>query len=111
MPDELDAATVARLEADLAGAIRTGVRPLRRLEWRQLLESEGFTVEIEALNEFHLLEPRRVLADEGVRAALRIVVNLLRDARARRRALQMRKAIQRHAEHMRAIMLFGVRLA
>ena len=36
-------------------------------------------------------------------------INLLRDGGARRRTLEMRRAIRRHARNMQAIMLLGVK--
>ncbi len=55
-----------------------------------------------------LLEPRRVLHDEGL-GALRIGLNLLRDHDARRRVLAMRRAFRAQREHLAAIGLVGVR--
>lgn len=109
MPDDLAEDEVRVLEADLALAIRSGVRPLRRCEWRELFESADLRVEREFTNDFHLLEPRRMLRDEGFFGAARILFNMLRDPVARSRVMTMRRAIRRHAHHMRAIMLIGVK--
>lgn len=109
MPDDLPDDEVRVLEADLAQAIRAGVRPLRRREWRELFDSADLSVEREFTNDFHLLEPRRVLRDEGFFGAARILFNMLRDGEARRRVIEMRRAIRRHAGRMQAIMLLGVK--
>ncbi len=109
VPDDIDAGEVERIDSDLGGAIRVGVRPLRPREWRELLESQGLTIQEECTSEFHLLEPKRVIQDEGIRGAMRIAFNVLRYPQARRRVLTMRRVIRRHARHMAAIMLMGVK--
>lgn len=50
-----------------------------------------------------LLQPRRMVADEGVRGVARIVWNLLRDADARKRVLAMRRTFTTHGEHISAV--------
>lgn len=50
-----------------------------------------------------LLEPRRLVADEGVRGAARFVFNVMRDSGARRRVLRMRAMFRRHADRLGAI--------
>ncbi len=109
MPDDLADDEVRVLEADLARAIRSGVRPLRRSEWRELFESADLRVVREFTNDFHLLEPRRMLQDEGFFGSARILFNMLRDGEARRRVIEMRRAIRRYADRMQAIMLIGVK--
>ncbi len=109
IPDDIDAGEVERIESDLAGAIRAGVRPLRRREWRELLESQGLTVEAECTSDFHLLEPKRMIQDEGILGAMRIAFNVLRYRQARRRLFTMRSVIRKHARHLAAIMLMGVK--
>ena len=108
-PDDIDADEVELIQRDLSQAIRAGVRPLRRLEWRELLESQGLTVAAECTGDFHLLEPLRIIQDEGIRGALRIAFNVLRDRQARQRVLTMRSVIRKHARHLSAIMLMGVK--
>ncbi|MCH7704327.1 MAG: methyltransferase domain-containing protein [Planctomycetes bacterium] len=109
VPEDIERSTVESIERDLAAAIHAGVRPLTMSEWRGLFTSAGLDIEAEATNPFHLLEPARVIRDEGVLGAMRIAFNVLRDREARKRVLEMRRAIRRHAEHMRAVMLVGVK--
>ncbi len=51
----------------------------------------------------HLLEPRRVLRDEGLRRTLKIMFNVLRDSEARARVLEMRGLFRRFGDHLSAI--------
>ena len=89
--------------------IRVGARPLRNSEWRALLDAAGFKVEDQATSGFHLLEPRRMIQDEGLFRTLRFAFNMLRNKPARQRVFAMRRVFRAHAEHMAAIMLVGVK--
>lgn len=109
VPEDISADVVEEVEHDLARAIRAGVRPLRRSEWSEVLGSAGFAVREEFRNDFQLLEPRRLVQDEGFRGALRIAWNVLRDGAARKRVLAMRHAIGKHSKHMQAIVLYAVK--
>ena len=102
-------AVVESVEHDLAQAIRAGVRPLRQSEWKEVVESAGFALEAEFTNDFQLLEPKRLIQDEGLRGAMRIAWNVLRNSAARKRVLGMRHAIRKHANHMQAIVLYAVK--
>ena len=109
IPDDIPESEVKEIEHDLAQSIRSGVRPLRKSEWREVLESAGLALKEEFTNEFRLLEPRRLVQDEGFRGAARIGWRLLRDGAARRRVLAMRQSIRKHAAHMRAVVLLAVK--
>ena len=109
IPEDISDSDVEQIKHDLAQSIRVGVRPLRKSEWRDVLESAGLALKEEFTNEFRLLEPRRLVQDEGLRGAARIGWNVLRDAAARRRVLAMRQSIRKHAVHMRAIMLLALK--
>ena len=50
-----------------------------------------------------LLQPRRMIADEGIGGVARIVSNLIRDSDARKRVLAMRKTFTTHDEHISAV--------
>lgn len=99
-PDDLPLGTKAKIQASLSEAIRVGARPLTRSEWTTLLEDEGF--EIESIEEapMHLLEPKRVVQDEGLFGALRIASRIATNPAARARVLKMRAAFQSQAEHL-----------
>jgi hypothetical protein len=51
----------------------------------------------------HLLEPRRLVADEGVLGALRIAATVARTPAARQRVLAMRSVFRRYAPEMCAV--------
>jgi len=109
VPEDISEEAVEAVEGDLAQSIRSGVRPLRRSEWKDALESAGFVLEKVFTNDFQLLEPRRLIQDEGLGGAMRIAWNILGNRAARRRVLAMRRAIRKHARHMQAIVLYAVK--
>lgn len=109
VPEDLDEDTKQEIQKALTDAIHVGARPLTVPEWRTLLESEGFVIHAEATAPMHLLEPKRLIQDEGFWAALRFVWNVMRDKEARPRVKAMRKVFQTYEEHLAAIMLVGMK--
>jgi Methyltransferase domain len=107
LPDDIGDQDRSEIDADLARVVHAGVRPLTARQWRDMLASAGFRVEIEARAPMHLLEPRRMLRDEGFAGMIRILFNLCRDAEARRRVVAMRRVFRRHAANLEAIMFVG----
>ncbi|MEM6572051.1 MAG: methyltransferase domain-containing protein [Planctomycetota bacterium] len=108
-PGNVPEETRDAVRRDLSGSVHVGVRPLTVTEWRELLESEGFTVEDPMTAPMHLLEPARMIQDEGVGGAARIAWNMVRDREARGRVLEMRRSFRRHADHLCAISLIARR--
>ncbi|MFK4184593.1 class I SAM-dependent methyltransferase [Streptomyces sparsogenes] len=108
LPDDIDPALAARITADLHDAIHVGTRPLTPAGWNELLADAGFTVTARRTVPMALLEPRRLVADEGPMRALGIAGHALRDPSARRRVLHMRRVFRRHRHHLGAIGLLAV---
>jgi SAM-dependent methyltransferase len=104
-PDTLDGPVKDEVMRDLSAAIHVGARPLTASEWRAVLEAEGFTVEAQATAPMLLLEPRRMVADEGFGGALMVAFNILRKPEARRRVVAMRRVFQKHRDKLSAITL------
>ncbi len=111
LPDTIPDALRDKILAALAGTIRVGARPLTSAEWRDLLTSQGFVVTTEHRAPMHLLEPRRLIQDEGLGRALTIAFNILRDPVARRRIWAMRRAFGQYRKHLGAIALVATRPA
>lgn len=97
------------VERALTGVVHHGVKPLAVSEWRRLLESEGFVVKSAETAPMALLEPTRVIRDEGFFRALRFAFNVLRDAEARRRVFEMRSVFRRHRRQVAAITITAER--
>lgn len=107
MSDSLDENAKRETERALTGVIHHGVRPLAVSEWRALLELEGFEVQSVDTAPMSLLEPGRLIRDEGLAGALRFMWNLLRDSEARRRVLEMRSVFRRHRKELGAVAITG----
>jgi SAM-dependent methyltransferase len=105
LPDELAVELRELIGAELSAAIHVGARPLTAGEWRALLEAEGFEIETVASAPMHLLEPARLVRDEGVRGAARLAMNILRNPVARRRVREMRRVFRKHQQQLGAVML------
>jgi SAM-dependent methyltransferase len=108
-PDDIDDATVESIREQLTGAIKVHVSPLTIAGWRALLTDAGFEVKAQFTAPLHLLEPRRLLADEGPAGAARFVGNVLRQPEARKRVLAMRKAMSGNAAHLQACVVVAQR--
>jgi len=110
-PDDLDAAVRAQITADLTSTIKVHVSPLSIAEWSQLLDAAGFDPTVRETAPLHLLEPRRLVADEGFVGAVRFASRVARRSDARARVLAMRSAMRRHRDHLQACALVAVRRA
>lgn len=102
-PDAVPDAVGTDVRQGLARAIRVNARPLPVAGWRALLEAHGLVVDHVDTAPMDLLEPRRVLADEGLAGALRFARNLLVRPDARRRVLAMRRAFRAHRARLVAV--------
>lgn len=109
LPDEVDEKIKKQVEKELTGVVHHGVRPLTVAEWRALLEAEGFEVQSVSNAPMSLLEPARVISDEGLAGAMRFALNVLRNKEARQRVLQMRAVFRRFSTHIAAVTITSVR--
>jgi hypothetical protein len=107
--ESLDSDARQEVERALTGVVHHGVRPLTVAEWRQLLESEGFEVKAVETASMSLLEPGRLVKDEGVIGATRFALNVLRDGEARRRVFEMRRTFRRNRKLLAAVALLAIK--
>lgn len=108
-PDALSEELEQEIQQALSGAIHIGARPLTPSEWPILLDERGLQVELQVSAPMHLLEPRRLLRDEGVAGTLRFAWNVVRTPHARRRIRAMRSGFRRYAEQLSAIEIVAVK--
>lgn len=102
-PDDLPEDVKTAMRTQLARAIKVHARPLTLVEWRLLLAAHGLEVEIVRRAPMALLEPGRLIDDEGVFGATRFAWNLARRPDARRRVQTMRHTFREHRAHLSAI--------
>ncbi|MEZ4519327.1 MAG: methyltransferase domain-containing protein [Chloroflexota bacterium] len=82
VPDDLAEGTKQEISRAMSDAIHVGARPLTIGEWQTLLENEGFRIKTISTAPMHLLEPSRIIRDEGIGNTMRIMGNILRDPKS-----------------------------
>ncbi len=103
VPDALPQQTKDDIRKALARSIKVNARPLTMQEWSELLTEAGFVIQRVDRAPMALLQPARVIADEGVFGALRIVGNLITRPTARKRALNMRRTFAANRDALTAV--------
>jgi SAM-dependent methyltransferase len=91
------------IRQSLASALKVNARPLTVAEWMALLARHELVVDAVTTAPMALLEPRRLVADEGVLGALRFAKNLLTHRDARRRVRAMRRTFRTHSKQLAAV--------
>lgn len=109
VPDDVDPQVASAIAQELSGEIHVGVRPLTVREWRELLGRAGLRVVGEHRAPMHLLEPARLIKDEGLLRAARFLWNVARHAEGRRRVLAMRGVFRRYRDHLCAVALVATK--
>ncbi|MBS1541316.1 MAG: methyltransferase domain-containing protein [Bacteroidetes bacterium] len=104
---EVNSDLKAQIQKDLAQAIKVNARPLTEVEWKTLLEQEGFAVKKVLTNGMHLLDFKRVIDDEGFFRSLAIGFNILIHASARKRIMEMQRIFQKYRAHMNALVIIA----
>ena len=86
---------------------KANARPLTVSEWTELLEKEGFSVVKVETNPMHLLEPKRMIDDEGFFRTVKIFFNIMTNPAARKRILAMRKVFRDNAQNLNAVAIIA----
>lgn len=107
VPDGLADEVKINVRRQLARAIKVNARPLTVAEWRVLLGNHGLTVQDVTTVPMALLQPRRLIADEGVFGAMRFTKNVVTHHDARRRVLLMRRTFRRYRHELAAVALIA----
>lgn len=102
-PDTLDPSLEKEVQADISRAIRVNAKPLRASAWKELLEDAGLCPIWSGSAPMELLNPSRMIADEGLMRTLTIAWNALTIPGARSRVIEMRKAFARHHDNLSGI--------
>lgn len=110
-PDGIADQVKDEVRMSLARSIKVNARPLTADEWSKVLVEAGFTVEKVSFAPMALLEPHRLIADEGLAGAMRFVFNVLRDSDARARVLEMRSTFRKYRNNMSAIEVIATKPA
>lgn len=106
-PNDIDENKKSEIQKALAQVIKVNARPLTEKEWTTLLENQGFTIVKIETNPMHLLEFKRMIADEGFFRTLKIVFNIITHPEERKRILAMRKVFKENENHLNAISIIA----
>jgi ubiquinone/menaquinone biosynthesis C-methylase UbiE len=104
-PEDLPTDDAEQIRRAITSAIKHQAIPLTAAQWQALLKSEGFEIEHRATAPMKLLNPARLVRDEGLLGALRFSWRVLRDRAARKRVLTMRRTFRQLRNHIAAICL------
>lgn len=110
-PDDIADDVKTDVRQALARSIKVNARPLTLTEWQRLLVDHGLVVDHVATAPMALLQPRRLVSDEGLGRALRFVYNLVTHRDARRRVLEMRRTFRTHRESLVAVAVVARKVA
>lgn len=102
-PDDLPAEQAQAVCRALTQTIHHQAQPLTAGAWRALLEAEGFEVVHCSTVPMSLLQPVRMIRDEGVWGMVRFVGRMWRQPQARQRVGEMRRMFRAHRRHLAAI--------
>jgi len=108
-PDNLPEAAKDDIQRTLSRVLRVGARPLTGPEWHALLAEGGFTVREEERSKLLLLDPRTVLADEGVHGTATILGRSLLNPSVIPHLATIWRTFRRYREHLGAITLVATR--
>jgi len=109
VPNDIDLHEQQLIQKEVTQTIQHPAKPITPSQWKQLLEDNGFNVEYEVTAPMHLLEPKRMLDDEGFSGFIRIVKNIILKPAARKRVLDMRRVFKKHRHHLAAITLVATK--
>ncbi|MBI4780830.1 MAG: class I SAM-dependent methyltransferase [Oscillatoriophycideae cyanobacterium NC_groundwater_1537_Pr4_S-0.65um_50_18] len=93
----------------LAATLRTNSTPLSETDWIDTCEAAGLQVLQHQIGEMALLNPARILEDEGLRDAIKFFWNVLTQARVRNRLLAIRRVFKQYKQELGYITLCAER--
>lgn len=108
-PEDISDQRRDEVSKSLTSSIKVNVKPHTVGGWEALLAEHGFEVTARHIAPLALLEPARLIADEGVGGAARFTLNVARNPAARKRVLAMRHAMASNAANLSSIGLVATR--
>ncbi len=109
LPEDLSDELRAELGNALRDTLRVGARPLSVTEWRELLKEAGFTIKSAKEVPMYLLNPPRIVQDEGLFGAIRFIARVIITPAARRRVWKIRKTLKRYKDSISAVAIVAVK--
>lgn len=110
LPDDVSDPVRREIQAAMSKEIHVGVQPLCLHEWIGLFKQNGLKVTWSGKAPMHLLQPRRILRDEGFIGGVRIAFRMTTNPVLGQRILAMRRLFNKYEEHLGAISLIAERI-
>jgi Methylase involved in ubiquinone/menaquinone biosynthesis len=107
VPDDVSEMLKRQLYRDLADTIQVSARPITIPEWKELFAKAGLETVSYTMNGMHLLEPKRMIADEGIFRTLKIVFNAFIHPELRKRVLAMRRIFRKYGDTMKGVTILA----
>lgn len=101
-PDDISEEKQGEIQKDLIENIKVNARPITMSAWAKLFEDAGFEIVTSLTSPMHLLEPKRLIQDEGILRVMKIRLNLLLHPKIARRIRQIKATFRKHSSHMNA---------
>jgi SAM-dependent methyltransferase len=102
-PEDIGSAVRTQLRQALARAVQVNARPMTVSEWREMIADQGLVIERVVTAPMALLEPTRIVSDEGLWPAIRFATRVVRRRDTRRRVLLMRRTFHRNRDNLVAV--------
>ncbi len=93
------------IHRDLTAAIRVNAQPLSSAAWIAACQEAGLMVHHHATGPMALLDPQRIVQEEGLPTLLTLGWNMITRPVMRDRILTMRQVFRRHADHLGYVIL------
>jgi hypothetical protein len=103
----LAAGDKAELNRALSQVIRVNAQPLSVEEWQQACEQAGLMIQQSKTGEMGLLNPKRVIEDEGLFPSLKIAWKVLTQPAIRERVLEMKNTFNQYRNQLGYIAFYA----
>ena len=107
IPNDIEAGHKKRIQKDISRAIRVGVNIGTVNEWKNWLNESGFDIDKETTVPMRLLEPERLIRDEGFFGTIRFIFNILKTPGALDRLKNIRSVFRKHAKYLCAVTIIA----
>jgi len=100
LPDDIEEVLAEGIRLDVMRAVRHPAWPKTTGQWKRFMEKHGFEMIEEHQRPVRLLEPERIIEDEGETDAFRFLWNILEDDVAISRIREIRTVFNHYRNHL-----------
>lgn len=107
VPDDIGEDFKQTISKELSDNSKVNTRPLSIPEWETLLTAQGFRIVKMETMPMRLLEPTRMIVDEGLFGFLKISKNIISQPDIRKRVLGLRHVFREFQKNLCAVMILA----